>query len=431
MGQSWDKPCCSCSGSPTSEEVDDECRADGSRPGCGFFDGVVFEGEKERRSGGGGGAGGSAAEGSTQPSTPVEADSPIESASSPTAAERGMVAKGGPSDTPDPEQEDEEEGGGSGDEIVDAALEQTRLLMRTYDVIEAEALLSKTLDKLGRLGFHAAAGRLRDTELYQEVLELVAQYDATVNLLHSDKFQTLYENDCGKFELMQQTAKLQWDYRMTVNVDAPLAECLSTGHETDLVPQAQKLVTSTAPIGPAGAFLFAELSKLPIVFFQVELCFEHLLVRDRRTGFVMESIRTRFPDRGRNVPAKDWRAVRPWIFTANLWIPRGGGKEGTCLVQVTRFASPVTPPQWIMNFVFRQVACSFMSDLSKSTSKAMQRDSPWSARIEKDADGLYGELRKIEAVASKRSEIIALPEKEVFDRQWRLWPTPLNTQPSE
>jgi len=271
--------------------------------------------------------------------------------------------------------------------------------------------------------------RLRDSDIFKRVLEHVAQYDATVEMIFNDKFKTMYENEAGKFELYQENGTW-FDYRMTVNVEAPLPECMAVGHELDLVPKAQPMLPAPPlRIGPNNGFLSASLTKMPVLFMQAELLFEALRIRDRRSGFLLESIRSNFPAEGRHIPEKGWRSVRPWIYTANLWVPRGGGKPGTCLVQVTRVDGTMHFPQWILNFVFRQVATSFMKDLRRSTAKALESGSPWAERISKDETGLYDDLRKVEEIASKRPEVSTLPGREFFEREWRLRPTPVDTRP--
>lgn len=366
---------------------------------------------------------------STRPgsfATDEEAENPAESAGTPTAAERALAKdsrRTGDASLPGETLVEE------GDAAVDAAIAKAELHMKDFDVLQAETLLAKTLCRLDSSGLHQAAARLRRSEIFEQVLDLVAQYDGTVEMMFNDKFRTLYENEAGKFEIYQENGTW-FDYRMTVNLEAPLAECLSTEHELDLVPKAQKMIVSEPlRIGPNHGFFSAWMAKLPVLFMQADLLFEALRVRDRCKGYLLESIRSDFPANGRYIPPKSWRSMRPWTFTANLWAPRGAGQRGTCLVQVTRVDCMMNIPQWILNFVFRQVASNFMSDLQGSTTKASEGDSPWASRICKDETGLYSELRKVEEAAKGRSEVTGLPAREFFEREWRLRPKPVDTRP--
>merc|ERR1719189_1099507 len=88
-------------------------------------------------------------------------------------------------------------------------------------------------------------------------------------------------------------------------------------------------------------------------------------------------------------------------------------------------------PQFVLDFVFRQMAPSFMTDLRRGASKALDPESPWAKRIEEDRNGFYRLMRELEAVARKRRAVNhkSIPGADVFDRAWRLRPTPQDTWP--
>lgn len=327
------------------------------------------------------------------------------------------------------------------EEVVAAAMAKVEALMKDYDILEAESVFAQALDQLGCLDQEAAAAspagraaaeQLRASELYKDVLEFVSQYDPTVDMLYSDKYDVLYENKYGKFELYQPEGEQWFDYRMTVNIDASLAECLAPSNELDLVPLAQTAVhEKPVRIGPENDFLKLSITKLPALIFNCELCFESLRVRDKRSGFLLESIRgLSFPARGRTIPEKPWRTIRPWTWVANAWVPRGGGKEGTVLTQVTRVDPGFHVPKWVLSWIFKSLASNFMRDLRDCASKAATEGSPWKKRIEEDKLSFYRGLQEVDKVASMRAEVAGLPPKAFFEnRLWRLRPQPLNTQP--
>lgn len=317
---------------------------------------------------------------------------------------------------------------GRSGQIVAEAIAKAEQLMEDYDILEAEAVLVEALKELEDNA--EACTELRQAPVFKSVSDRVAQYDALSSMLTNPNMKTLWESEDGKFELHQEQGTW-FDYKMTLNIDAPLSECVATGHELDLVPKAQPLVSGTEKLGPCGKFLMVTLMKLSVVLFRVELLFEVLRVRNKKFGFLAESIRSSFPANGRHIPEKGWRSVRPWVYTANLWMPRGGGQPGTVLVQVTRVDCGLNVPQCVLNFVFRQMASTFMSDLRNSAARAQEAGSPWATRIAEDESGLYRDLRDLETAAQHRRTVTAqtFPGSEVFDRPSRLMPEPVDTRP--
>lgn len=320
--------------------------------------------------------------------------------------------------------------------LAKEALLQAEALMKDYAVLEAEAILSAALSQLEELGEASVLDEFRASPTFLEVVDRVAQYDGACDMLTSNNMELLYESADGKFELFQPAGTGTWfEFRMTVNIEAPLSECLATGHELDLLQKAMPLVSEKPQsLSPPHRFLITALSKMSVVFFRVELLTETLRIRNAKHNFMTEVIRSSFPADGRKIPEKalGFRTIRPWVYTINLWMPRGGGEDGTVLVQVTRVDCTVNVPQWVLNKVFRHMAGAFMQDLRKSAAQARQPGSPWAERIVQDQTGLYRDCREIEENAQKREEITAqkMPRlDEMFARPWRLNPPPPDTRP--
>lgn len=321
-----------------------------------------------------------------------------------------------------------------GDPLVDRALGRASsfLTVQDYSPLAAEEVLAQAVAVLEAKGPAHCLARLRASEVYKEVSDRIAQHDAAAALIHNTNMETLHEGPDGRFDIAVSPSGTWFDYRMTIDIEAPLGECLSTGAEMDLVPQAQPLVTYPPEyIGKHSGFNFKVLSKLNVLFFRAELLFEIIRARSHRFGYLLEIIRTDFDKQGVEIPKKGWGAIRPWVYTANLWMPRGGGRTGTVLVQVTRVDCTFSVPHWVLNFVFRNLATTFMADLRASALQATQADSQWARRIKEDAEGLYAELRTVENAATSRREVSAksLPGQEIFDRPWRLRPPSVDTRP--
>lgn len=339
-------------------------------------------------------------------------------------------------------------------DAVDAALQRARRLMEPacYDVLGAEEVLAQAAacleagdalvsrartDTSGpeprkeRLAIEEHAARLRSADVFEEVKERIAQFDAAVDSLCGDDFETLYESEHGKLEIRQSKEGTWFEYRLTVDIDAPLAECLSTGQEMDLVHEAQPLVSSADFVGDGAAFNMKCIYRIPVAFIRAELLLEIVRYRDRRFGFLVEVARSDFCQDGVPVPPKRWGVVRPWVYNTNLWIPRGGGAPGTTIVQVNRVDCTLSLPSWVLSFLFRNMSTRFIRDLRASAAKSAEPGSPWARRIEDDERRLYSEARKVEDAADARpaARLGCLPGQWIFERDWRLRPELVDTRP--
>lgn len=322
---------------------------------------------------------------------------------------------------------------------AEAVLARVEGLMKDYHVLEAEEVIAQAFASLrGRAGeaeeAEQAIAAIQRSPIFQTVSDRIAQYDAACAMLSATNMKLLYEAPEGKFELYQPAAGRWFDYRITMNIDAPLCECIASMAEIDLIHHIQTMFSK--PLEPLGEWnnwtLVRSCGEVNVKVFNVDLRLETMRVPESRFGFVIESVRSEFPTEGLNMPnKKGWFTVKPWISTTNTWMPRGGEERGTVLVQVTRVDVPMTVPQAILDFVFRNLAKSFMGDLQKGASKALDPESPWAKRIAEDRFGMYAKLRDLEAVARQRGAVSAqsMPGSSVFDRPWRLKPTPQDTRP--
>mmetsp|Transcript_118257 Transcript_118257/g.341867 ORF Transcript_118257/g.341867 Transcript_118257/m.341867 type:complete len:412 (+) Transcript_118257:81-1316(+) len=334
--------------------------------------------------------------------------------------------------------------------VVESALEQARSMMtlREYNTLQAEEVLAQAIaslearcaaleplddDETRRDRDEAARSleRLRSSELFQVVSDRVAQFDSAVEILYSSDMTTLFEGEYGTFDLCVSPDGSWFDYRIKVDVEAPLSEALATGHEMEYVPQAQPLVNDAAYIGEYSGFNLKFILRLAVLIFKSELVIEVVRHRDKRFGYVVEVARSEFPQVDEDIPKKAWGAIRPWVYNANLWMPRGDGKLGCTIVQVTRVDCTFSVPSWVLNFIFKKMSTTFINDLRSSAIKALNPESPWAKKIKEDKDGFYEELRRIEGAAQWRQEVRAksVPDSGIFDRPWRLRPPLLDTRP--
>lgn len=309
--------------------------------------------------------------------------------------------------------------------VVSEALSEAARLMKEARVLDAETVLAKALEALVERGAEATdeVAALRRSSVFRAVFNRVVQYDAGFEAVATPHMKLLWEAPGSRFELALPGGNC-FIYRMSVDIDASLCECLALSNELDLVPKAQPMVGAPELLGPRGQYLLVTLSRMRVLMFSVELLLENLRVHNSSFGFLAESIRSSFPAEGRPIPERNWRSVRPCVKVTNLWVPCGGGRKGTVLVQVNRAEWGFHVPQVVLNFVFRQLASTFMHNLRVGAAAAADPSSPWATRIAEDSSGLYAELRKIEAAAALRPPVTAqtLPLEKLFDRSWRLRP---------
>eukprot|EP00429_Kryptoperidinium_foliaceum_P048580 CAMPEP_0176111718 /NCGR_PEP_ID=MMETSP0120_2-20121206/56101_1 /TAXON_ID=160619 /ORGANISM="Kryptoperidinium foliaceum, Strain CCMP 1326" /LENGTH=406 /DNA_ID=CAMNT_0017445935 /DNA_START=148 /DNA_END=1367 /DNA_ORIENTATION=- len=267
--------------------------------------------------------------------------------------------------------------------------------------------------------------RMCASTTFRSVYERVAQFDASVAILHNTGFSTVFRREVRDSGLVRSPVVRVPD---DVDIDAPLTECVSTGHEVDLLPQAQPLVNTASMLGTPFGYNFVSMMRLGFPFIQPEVLIEVIRHRDYEFGYLMEVVRSEFSCEGFELPAKGWGVIRPWVYNTNLWIPRGGGQAGTTIVQVSIIDCTMSVPSWFLNVLISKMSTAFINDLRSSAKKAMQPESPWANRIEEDAAGFYSELRNIEAAAATRREVRvnSVPDHELFHRPWRLRPPPID-----
>jgi len=323
-----------------------------------------------------------------------------------------------------------------GAEEVMKALKSAQTLIEDIRLLDAEQVLAEAQHRLSTTsGCDEHLKELMESEIYKNVVHRVSQFDATVDMLFNADMEVLYESEHGRFDVYQPPGMpTVFDYRMTVSTDAPLSESLSTGVEVDLFQGVVPMVSSTPiDLRSPSAHLMAVMVKFGVMMFRTELLFEAFRVRGgANSDCLVECVSSEFklPD-GKTGPKAAWMAVRPWISTANMWLPRGGGNSGTVLVQVCRVDTQIKVPQSVLNFVFRQLASTLMQNLREGSLKAIDKDSTWAQRIAEDKMGLYAKMRDVEQNAALRKEVTSttLPGREIFDRPWRLKPKPRDMRP--
>lgn len=100
----------------------------------------------------------------------------------------------------------------------------------------------------------------------------------------------------------------------------------------------------------------------------------------------------------------------------------GGSATGTIIVSVSRVQVGVPIPSSALRFLANSFTKSILGNIKRGCALSSDVKSPWHARIQRDVDGFYRELRQVQEVASKRESIklSSLPSEAIFDRPYRL-----------
>lgn len=314
-------------------------------------------------------------------------------------------------------------------------------LMKTAEVLRAEAVLSEALRRLaeaGRAAFGAAAqaaveasDSLRRSPVHMAVMQRTNQYDTLVShIFGRDDFKLLWEDSQTQLWFRAHPSGKSFEYKAKAHVAAPLSYCLVSADELDLVPRFEPLlIGAPEALGEKRNRLLVTRSLLGVLMFRVEVIIEILRFFDDGYGFMAECIRSDFPAEDIPVPRRSWRNLRIDVFTHNLWFPVGGGQVGTILTQSSTITSPVVLPQSVVSYAMGKMAQNVIRNMREQAAAVPKHGSPWLDRLQRDEVGLYKAAREVEAAADRRAEVSmqSMPGPEVMQRATTL----LHSGPTE
>lgn len=308
-----------------------------------------------------------------------------------------------------------------------AALQEAAECMEEYNVLDAERVLTDAILNLRQQTGESAdkeSRRIQNHPIYKEIAKRCEQYDrAGKRVLEFDStdadFQLVWVRPDAKLWLNNPPGATVIDIKVAINIDAPLRQCMVPANEMDLQPTWNKLLCQApAAIGRRRRFKMVTHSLLSILMFRLELIFEVFRVCNTKFGFLVECIRSEFPSEGLTMPEKSWRNTRIGVDTSNIWMPRGGGSDGTLLIQVSRIDLGIQVPEKMVKKILEKAAGGLVDNLITSATRAKEPGSIWQKRLAEDRDGLYAELQRVEDAAAKRNEVSvdSLPGAEIFER---------------
>ncbi|CAK0801976.1 unnamed protein product, partial [Prorocentrum cordatum] len=297
---------------------------------------------------------------------------------------------------------------------VSTALSEADRLLHDNQALRAEEVLARALEHLDDAGLRDAAAAeaarvLRASDSYAAVRELCQRYDEVAEVLKTQggHLKLVWEDEEGQLWLHKPADETWLEFKIVSNIDAPLSHCLACGNEVSLIPEFEPNVVGTPTfVGESNAFTSVVRVILGVMLLRLELMYEIRRFYNAEHGFLAESIRSDFPVEGRPVPPRHWRHKRMRISTSNVWIPQGGGREGTTLVQSSRVDAGFRMPDFIVEFFFRQLAPSILGNLRRNATAVGSPDGPYVARLAADTQGVYAECARVEEAASRRRWLV-------------------------
>mmetsp|Transcript_58788 Transcript_58788/g.110151 ORF Transcript_58788/g.110151 Transcript_58788/m.110151 type:complete len:360 (+) Transcript_58788:25-1104(+) len=307
------------------------------------------------------------------------------------------------------------------DALIEHAIEAAQRCLAEFDLDHADDILGAALSQIDE----ASAKRLRQSETFRQVQRHLGQYELAKEMLFSDGFEVLWQQDNATMEVKRDPTCRVFEYRLVIELDQPLSKAMAHMEEVDLIHKVQKqLCQPVQSFGTPTAWQKVYMMCFNVAILRVEVLHEVFRYRGRKDGFLMEGIRTEFDQSPYDVPTKSWRAFRPWTVAANLWKPSEDGTNKTTFIHVTRAEAGMTLASWMLDTAAYFVARSFAADVQKAAAETSKPGSPWMERMRADKDGFYRELQHIEKARQR------VPWDDRFlHRKWKLQPETQNAIP--
>jgi len=312
-------------------------------------------------------------------------------------------------------------------------------LIRQNKVVAAEAQLATALAAFAKAAeaceadgreedaraARGASDRLRASPAFAAVTTRVAQYESIGEVLRCNDWKMAWSCEGAKLWVSCRPGSKEFEFRLVCNINAPIAHCMAYNYEFDLLPQHEPfLIGAPRALKEEYPLRLVQQTLISCLLFRLELICEVMRFPNTEFGFLAEGIRSSFPLDGVELPAKRMRNLRLGVNTRLIWMPVGGGEDGTILVQATRGEAPMPITERLLSFAVSKVGASLVKNLRNSAKMVGKSGSPYQERLQRDAAGLYGVCAQVEAAAARRPAICttSLPGPEIFDRPATLPP---------
>jgi len=299
---------------------------------------------------------------------------------------------------------------------AEQALCRASSLMEDYRLLEAERVFIESLEAMDP----AEAEQLCEATLFKEVLQRRLQFESIGKMLledTGDDMELVWQRNGAQVWCRAVPNQNAIEVKAVIEVDAPLSACMVCGHELDLIPEWNKVLSEPpSTLGPKRLFHLVVHAKSQMLMLSFENVAENFRVCDKSFGFFMESVSTDFEHGDLPIPPASWRTFFMSADIKSLWLPRGGGVDSTILVQLSRFGVPAALPSSLLKRMVQMFAPNLVEDAVGAARRASEPGSRWHQRLHEDSDGFYRELREAEAAAAKRGSISldTLPGPEIL-----------------
>mmetsp|Transcript_6041 Transcript_6041/g.13343 ORF Transcript_6041/g.13343 Transcript_6041/m.13343 type:complete len:486 (+) Transcript_6041:86-1543(+) len=304
---------------------------------------------------------------------------------------------------------------GASEREVRRALSRASQLMQDYQILEAEQVLAETISSLQESGDLVASADFLQHPLLQRVAEYVARYEEAGKLVDdigsASGFDLVWENSQAELWARNSSGNANLLHmRLLLEVDAPLHQCVVANAELDLQMGRQPLMLSPPDyIGSRHRYRQVVQTYQGFSMFCMEALYESVRFVNQDVGMLVESVKSESPALlEEDLPEASWTAKRVGVDTTNVWIPVGGGRNGTVLVSQIVLDVGFPIPGWAREKLASQIGPQIVSNMLNSANVVEEGPpsaNPWMQRLEMDEFGLYAELRKIEAAAAARVEV--------------------------
>jgi len=115
--------------------------------------------------------------------------------------------------------------------LAQQALEEAERHLREFNLDRADAVLGAALDQLSE----ASAEGLRNADTFRRVQRCLGQYELAKEMLDSDGFELLWQQDNTRMEVKRDPSCRVFEYRLVIDLEQPLSQAMSHFEEVDLI----------------------------------------------------------------------------------------------------------------------------------------------------------------------------------------------------
>jgi len=213
--------------------------------------------------------------------------------------------------------------------------------------------------------------------------------------------------------------KTWFKIKVVLHTDSPISKFFTPLVELDLQPRFNKLLVGPPEtLGDATRHLLMTRTLLSVLLFRVEVIAEVMRFVNTDVGFLAEHLCSTFPVDPALMPSKSFRNMRVSTDVRNLFLPCGGGKPGTLVMQHMHVEVGVPAPEFAVKLFSNRLAQEWLDSVNACAQMMDEEGNVWNERRRRDATGFYRELALVEAAAERRASysLAELPGRGLLER---------------